>query len=139
MLALDSNVVSAIFRAEDSAEAILALLEVRTGEEIVMHGAAFCEFLAGPGIREEDALDFLRDTGVRVEWQTGEVLWLRAARTFKEYAARRRRSGGERPRRILADFLIGAHAESLGATLVTLDPQHFRQNFAGLAVVNPVE
>lgn len=138
-LSLDTNILSAIFRAEDSAEAILTLLEARAGEDIVLHGAAFCEFLAGPGIREEDALNFLRDTGVRVEWQTGEALWLATAWAFKDYATRRRMSGGEQPRRILADFLIGAHAESLGATLVTLDPQHFRQNFAGLVVTNPVE
>lgn len=104
-----------------------------------MHGAAFSEFLAAPRIDEVLAFDFLKDTGVQVDWDTDESIWLSAARAFRGYAFRRQKSGGEAPRRILADFLIGAHALAKADALLTLDPQHYRLNFPTLRVIQPGE
>ncbi|GAA5533881.1 hypothetical protein [Deinococcus aluminii] len=50
--------------------------------------------------------------------------------------AERKRSGGGLPRRLLVDFLIGAHAHTLSAALFTLDPQHYRQAFPDLHVLS---
>ncbi|RJF71608.1 type II toxin-antitoxin system VapC family toxin [Deinococcus cavernae] len=137
-LALDTNILSALFRAEASAEDVLTVLESRAPGQLVIHGAAFSEFLAAPGIDEETAFAFLRDTGVRADWETDENVWRCAAREFRAYAVRRRGSGGYQPRRILADFVIGAHALLRAEALLTLDPQHYRLNFSELKVINPV-
>ncbi|MHA0034107.1 type II toxin-antitoxin system VapC family toxin [Deinococcus sp. PESE-13] len=138
-LALDTNILSAIFRAEETAEAVLGVLEAQPPGTLVVSGAAFSEFLAAPNIAEASAFAFLRDTGVRADWQMDEDLWLCAARAFRGYSVRRRQSGGGQPRRILADFMIGAHALLRADALVTLDPQHYRLNFPELRVINPAE
>jgi len=56
---------------------------------------------------------------------------LRAGQAFREY----RRRGGARTA-ILADFLIGAHAAVLGATLVTRD-RRFASYFPDLTLITP--
>lgn len=137
-LALDTNILSAIFRGEASTEAILTMLEAQPPESLVLHGAAFSEFLAAPHIDEATAFAFVRDTGIRIDWEVDEEVWLLAARAFRSYATRRRSSGGGQPRRILADFLIGAHAALKSDALLTLDPQHYQMNFPQLRVIDPL-
>lgn len=56
---------------------------------------------------------------------------------LRAYAARRRTSGGGTPRRVLADFVIGTHAASRAAQLVTLDAQHYAACFPDLKVPVP--
>lgn len=137
MLSLDSNVLSAVFRGESTAQRIVDILEDRRQDGLFLHVAAFAEFLAAPGIQRADAERFLTEAHVAVAWQTEEAVWERAIQAFTAYAALRRRSGGGQPRRILADFLIGAHAELMAGELLTLDPQHYRQHFPGLVVTEP--
>lgn len=64
-------------------------------------------------------------------------IWERAGQAYGSYARRRQGSGGGLPRRLLADFVVGAHAEKTCTTLVTLDPQHYRLGFPGLNIVVP--
>lgn len=47
------------------------------------------------------------------------------------------RSAGGTRRRILPDFLIGAHAVSRAERLLTRDRGFYRLSFAGLAVLEP--
>ncbi|MDQ2878474.1 MAG: type II toxin-antitoxin system VapC family toxin, partial [Pseudomonadota bacterium] len=56
---------------------------------------------------------------------------LRAGVAFREY----RRRGGPR-QTILPDFLIGAHAEILGATLMTRD-RRLAGYFPALSIITP--
>ena len=137
MLALDSNVLSAVFRGESTAYRIVELLEARRADGLLIYVAAFGEVLAGPSIRRSDVEAFLSDAGVTVVWETSAEVWEQAIAGFTLYAERRRRSGGTQPRRILTDFLIGAHATVSVGELLTLDSQHYRQNFAGLVVIDP--
>ena len=77
--------------------------------------------MALPG-RTDSFLDtFFEDTGVVVDWSLDKRVWRVAGRAFQMYAERRRKQRGPGPRRILADFLIGAYAASHGLSLLTLD------------------
>jgi len=50
------------------------------------------------------------------------------------YAERRRKQRDSGTRRILADFLIGAHADARGFRLLTLDERIYRTAFPKLVV-----
>ncbi len=69
-----------------------------------------------------------------VEWEIEEQIWREAGNAFQGYLARRRKQRGTEPRRILADFLIGAHASMNGYRLLTLDAGLYRMAFPKLVV-----
>jgi hypothetical protein len=73
--------------------------------------------------------EFLETTGVVVDLKLEERLWTEAGLRFARYAARRRKSFGAAPRRLLADFLIGAHALVQAERLLTLDARVYQQDF----------
>jgi len=62
---------------------------------------------------------------------TASAAWV-AGQAHRAY----RRAGGPRAA-ILADFLIGGHAVSLGATLMTRDRQRFASYFPDLSLLTP--
>ena len=91
--------------------------------------------MAAPGFTEASLTEFCSATGIVVEWQMTESVWREAGRSFQAYAKRRRRSGDHYPRRILADFLIGAHALVNGYPLLTMDKSIYRAGFPALKLL----
>jgi predicted nucleic acid-binding protein len=75
---------------------------------------------------------FLADTGIAVELQMLDDVWTLAGRRYRQYAIRRRQFQAEPPRRILADFLVGAHALLQAERLITQDVKFYRTNFPEL-------
>ena len=59
---------------------------------------------------------------------------LAAATAWKAYRAR-----GGRRQRVVADFLIGAHAQLQAERLLTRDRGFYRAYFAGLSVLDPAK
>ena len=57
------------------------------------------------------------------------ALWSREAG-----AARRPASAGAEPKRLLVDYLVGAHARERADRLLTLDPQRYRPAFEDLRI-----
>jgi predicted nucleic acid-binding protein len=109
--AVDTNVLSAIWDQEPSAERLTHLLgESSRAVSVVLCAAVFAEAMAHPRMTEGFLRDFLSSAGVVVDSDSGEQVWLEAGRAYARYAKRRRRSVKEQPRRLLADFAIGAHA-----------------------------
>lgn len=53
---------------------------------------------------------------------------------FQDY---RRVRPGDTPKAIVADFLIGGHAQSLNATILTRDPRFYRSYFPGVPLITP--
>lgn len=51
--------------------------------------------------------------------------------------SRKKRSAAGRDRRVVADFLIGAHAQQQAEALLTRDAGFYRAHFARLKVVTP--
>jgi predicted nucleic acid-binding protein len=100
----------------------------------VIAAPVYVELRAVPG-REESVVDsFLALTGVMVDWKIDERIWREAAKAKHEYVARRRKNF-KLPRRIAADFVIGAHAMVRGHSLLTFDPRTFRSSFPSLSIV----
>jgi predicted nucleic acid-binding protein len=69
-----------------------------------------------------------------IDWNLDEAVWRSAGRAFRSYAERRRKQRDSGTRRILADFLLGAHAAVRGYRLLTLDERLYRTAFPGLTV-----
>ncbi len=77
---------------------------------------------------------FLESTGIQVAWAMPESVWDRAGQALGSYA--RLRKGGQLPRRILADFLIGAHAEHHGLALLSFDDTIYKAVFPQVRLIS---
>src|SRR5947207_5749701 len=129
--AIDTNVLVALWNDDDALNlpAQRALDEVRSRGALVVSAPVYAELLAEPQ-RDEKFVDrFFLETGIVVDWAFSEAIWREAGTAYQGYATRRRRRGEAGPRRILADFLIGAHALIRGYKLLTLDERMYRAAF----------
>ena len=131
--AIDTNIMSALWSVEPLASEVAGLLgrAYREGG-LVICGAVYCELLAHPKVTVSFADGFLAETHIVVDFGLDDAIWREAGRTFAEYAERRRQSGGGTARRLLTDFLIGAHAQLRADQLLTLDAGRYRQAFPSL-------
>jgi predicted nucleic acid-binding protein len=136
--AIDTNVIVALWNVDAvlSSGAQSALEEALARGPLVVSAPVFCELMAAPGRDESFLNSFFRDTNIRIDWMLEEDIWRAAGKAFQNHAAQRRRRREPGPRRILADFLIGAHALRLGYRLLTLDSKLYRAAFPGLTVVS---
>jgi predicted nucleic acid-binding protein len=135
--AIDTNVVVALWDRDPAlnSTAQAALDEALGRGALIIAGPVFAELMAAPG-RSESFLDsFCRETAINIDWSLKESVWRAAGRAFQTYAARRRKHRDPGPRRILADFLIGAHALEGGYPLLTLDDHLYRTAFPNLTVI----
>ena len=137
MIALDTNVIIDLEEGTpESAERALRAVE-RAGERggLVICGVVYAELLARPHPNADDIDGLLRAARIAVDLQLSAESWREAGRAYAAYARRRRAAAGESPRRIIADFIIGAHACAVG-TLVTRDAAFYRRAFPALRVVD---
>lgn len=133
--ALDTNVVVTLLSADNEAD-------VRRGQHALEEASATGELLISPVVCSEllaaplrDGA-FLKSTRIRVDGCLTRAMWGSAGLAFGAYARRRRAQAGDSgPRRILADFLIGAHATELGVRLLTFDAGIYKAAFPNLTVV----
>lgn len=133
---VDTNIISALWSREPLAGRMSTLLgQAHAAGALVISGAVYAELLAHPLAQETFLRQFLVDTHIRVDFETDESVWRRAGQGFSAYAKRRRASGGGEPRRLLVDFLVGAHAELRAERLLTLDAARYSQDFPGLKLM----
>ena len=134
--AVDSNVLSAVWSGEPPAADIArGLAEAKSLGGLVVCAPVYVELLAYPKSTESFLNRFLGDTGISVEFELSESVWREAGRRFARYAARRRRSTREGPKRLLVDFLIGAHALAQADRLMTLDAGRYARDFPDLKLL----
>lgn len=134
--AIDANIFSSIWSKEPTAVEVLRKLEKAQQEgALLISPFAFAELHAHPNVPAGVVRPFLDATGVDIDYQLEESVWAEAGLRFARYAARHRKTTGEGPRRLLADFLIGAHALVQAERLLTLDPKVYRQDFPELRLM----
>jgi predicted nucleic acid-binding protein len=135
--AIDSNVLIALWNEDDTLNTLArsALDSALAAGSLVIAAPVFAELLAAPARSEAFVDSFCRETGISVDWDLNEAIWRTAGRSFQRYVARREKRHGSVPRRILADFLIGAHALQKRFHLLTLDDHLYRAAFPRLSIV----
>jgi hypothetical protein len=134
--AIDTNIVVALWDAEP-ATSIAARDALETAfrrGNLVVSAPVFAELIAAPGRNEAFVGGFFEDVGIAIDWRLTEAVWRAAGRSFRLYADRRRKARDSGARRILADFLIGAHALVNGYRLLTLDARLYRSAFPELEI-----
>lgn len=133
--ALDTNILSTIWTGAPSAVTIAAQLsKVRAEGALVVCAPVFVELSAVPGLNVQLVRKALREMSVAVDFDIDEAVWHLAASSFSAYAILRR-SGGGSPKRLLADFVIAAHALLKADRLMTLDAKRYSQDFPKLRIV----
>ena len=85
---------------------------------------------SGPLAQFCDSLDTML---IAIEPISNEAAYAAGA-AFQLYRQRRRTDASSS---ILADFLIGGHAQSLGATILTRDPRFYRSYFPTVPLIAP--
>lgn len=127
-LCLDSNVILALRFRELKAAAVARLLD--SVAHLSVCGPVVAELMP----RDPRAEEWLQDSGIDVDWTLGRSVWRRAGELHAGYAARRCQAGAGLPRRMVTDYLIGAHAEVSGLPLFTLNPADY-SSFTELEVL----
>jgi predicted nucleic acid-binding protein len=133
-ISLDTNVVIALLNEEQTLNqsALVAIERSKRLSKLVVSGPVYAELMGLPA-RSQPALDeFFSVGGIEVDWRFEEAVWRAAGVAFQSYVKRRIASTGLLPRRILTDFLIGAHTLVNGYTLLTLDRRHYEASFPGI-------
>lgn len=120
--AIDTNILIGLWLPNHAfnQKAEAALGGAAQAGALVITPLVYGELLAAPGKSRLWVDEFLQDVGIEVEWHIEETTWLEAGEAFAAYAQRRRKTG-DTPRRILADFVIGAHALKQANRLLTAD------------------
>lgn len=134
--AVDTNVVIALWDRDStlSLAAQNALDKAFNRGTLIAAAPVFAELIAAPARSEAFVRAFFEETRIGVDWELTEQVWRLAGRAFQAYAERRRKQRDRGARRILADFIIGAHAVANGFRLLTLDDGLYRAAFPTLAI-----
>jgi predicted nucleic acid-binding protein len=133
VIALDTNILVSLWNQENALNSQAAELLESLGQtaDFLISAPVYAELFVVP-IRGLNLDDLLDDTDVAIDWNISEPIWRLAGTAFQSYAKRRVASRSSAPRRILTDFIIGAHALTNGYSLLTLDQRHYRAAFPKL-------
>jgi predicted nucleic acid-binding protein len=133
--ALDINVLSALWSAEPLASEVSRVLDEAHDEGgLVVSAPVYAELVAHPKATQPFVEEFLSATRIEIDFLLDEEVWREAALRFAGYAARRRASRGGSAKRLLVDFLVGAHALIRADRLLTLDASRYTRDFPELKI-----
>ena len=133
--AVDTSVISAIWTDQPGTELADTLLDESLQRGILMiSGIVFAELLAHPGTNAGFAEDFFEKARIEIDYATDRAVWREAGLRYRASGVRRRKATHASPRRMLADFVIGAHALLRADRLITFNGADFRRDFPELRI-----
>ena len=135
--AIDTNISSIIW--EGGPRAPLALKMLRKAHSlgvVVVSPVAYAEMLANPMVTEKYVKDYVEDTRIIIDLALPREVWEEAGRRFRNFSARRKQSGGGEERRLLEDFVVGAHALLQADRLMTFDRRRYERDFPELELMD---
>jgi len=134
--AIDTNVISALWSGEPASQGMAALLGRAKNEGgLVVSAPVYAELLAYPGATLTFVRQFLERTQAMTDFLLEEAVWQAAGAAYAAYAQRRRGSKEASPKRLLVDFIVGAHATLKADRLLTLDAARYKSAFPRLLTV----
>jgi predicted nucleic acid-binding protein len=134
--AIDSNILSAIWSREASAKQVAQLLdESGAMGSLVLSAAAYAELHAHPRISPNSIRHNLEEFEIQVDFALTESVWSEAGLRNAQYVERKRKATGQLDRRLIADFIVGAHALLSADRLMTMDVRRYRSYFPELVMV----
>jgi predicted nucleic acid-binding protein len=137
--ALDTNILSSLWLNEPTGPEIVVAMRTAKGEgTLLVSPLVYAESLAHPFYAESQIILFYEKAGIVIDFSLPKAVWTEAGRRYAKFAARKRAQSLEGPRRILADFVIGAHALLQANRLMTLDSAFYRRHFPELRLY-PIE
>jgi predicted nucleic acid-binding protein len=133
MIALDSSVLIDVLTSDAKyGDASAAKLEsAMERDDIVVCDVVLAE-VAARVHPVDDLMDAIADMGLNFS-PVSEQAAIRAGIMQRRFRER----GGKRSDRVVADFLVGAHALMHCNALITRDNGFFRDYFKGLKIINP--
>ncbi len=138
MILVDSNILIDFF-SRDPVWAIpsrRSLAEASVSDTAVINQIVVAE-LAPQFLTLDEFLGWISAFDLSVEDLTNEAAYL-GGKAFLEHR-QRRRTGEDGNKSIIADFLIGGHAHTLGASILTRDPRFYRAYFPSVPLITPEE
>lgn len=133
--ALDTNIISALWSNEANALSLAQhLRQARLDGAVLLSGVVYAELLAYPRANEDLIHRFAAETGTTIQLSFAEDGWSEAGHRYAKYVARRRKARTQTPKRLLADFLVGAHALIQADRLMPLDVSRYARDFPELSL-----
>jgi len=85
--AVDTNVLSAIWNGEPTAEGLTVLLGAAAeAGSVVLCAAVYAELIARPKSTQKSLHRFIADTRIVVDFEMTEQVWVQAGRAFRQYS-----------------------------------------------------
>ena len=138
IVSLDTNVLQALFDHQHMHRQQVGLeierlqhLEV----EFILCPVVYAECHGIPDFGRSSFLEFLANMGIQLNVEMPLEVWERAGEAHVAYHKRRKKEKLLEPKRVLPDFIIGAHALENGAALLTLDPSGYKVAFPALELL----
>jgi predicted nucleic acid-binding protein len=134
---LDTNVLVYLMNQDSSLNhrALAALEKASAKGPLVVSGPVYAELMGLPSRTQTILDEFFTVGNIQVDWRFDETIWRATGAGFQGYVKRRLADTGLFPRRILADFLIGAQALVRGYALLTTDSRHYAAAFPKLRII----
>lgn len=135
--AIDTNILSALWSGEESIDRITRALNTAADcGSLVICPLVYAELRGSPKATASFVDHFLQQMEIEVDWNCDRPVWELASERYASYAIRKRKQGMGEPKRLLADFVVGAHAVLRADQLLTLDRGVYRRDFEEL-LLNP--
>jgi predicted nucleic acid-binding protein len=135
VISLDTNVILVAYHPEDDQyEKVMQALETHQTGGFCICSPVYAELRADSNWTNH-LQPFLAALNIEINWNMPMNVWDHAGQLLRKYTDLRK--GGKLPRRILADFLIAAHAEHHKFDVMSFDETVYKVVLENVKLIQP--